>query len=233
MRIKMVSLEDGTISCGFRKIAAFTARINPDTESYYITTKRYASLRNVLFGSHGIGVVDADAIDEIAQGLKDADLIGFSSMTGYADITRRVIHRVRELRPDVLMVWGGIHPIIEPENAITADVDAICTGEGEFAFEQFLSLAKEGRDYTKVENFWFKRGEDVIRNGFLPLMTTAQMESLPFPQYGEKEKIYREGKGFEPMAFADYVDRMSLPLLVLWKHQIHRKRPKLHKNPTP
>jgi radical SAM superfamily enzyme YgiQ (UPF0313 family) len=216
MRIKMVSLEDGTTSCGFRKMAAFVSRINRDTESCYVTTKRYSSLGNVLFGSHGIGAMGDDQIDEIAQGLTDADLIGFSSMTGYADITRRVIRRVREIRPDVLMIWGGIHPIIEPENAILADVDAICTGEGEFAFEQFLSLAKEGRDYTHVKNFWFKRGDEVIRNDFLPLMTTADMESLPFPQYGEGESIYREGKGFEPMTLSDYVVHGGVDYSTLW-----------------
>lgn len=32
------------------------------------------------------------------------------------------------------MIWGGIHPIIYPEDAISADVDAICSGEGELAF---------------------------------------------------------------------------------------------------
>ncbi len=216
MRVKLVSLEDGTTSCGFRKIAAYTSRINPDTESCYITTKRYASLGNILFGSHGIGKMGDEQVDEIAQGLADADLIGFSSMTGYANITRRVIRRVREIRPDVLMIWGGIHPIIEPEDAILADVDAICTGEGEFAFEQFLSLAKEGRDYTKVENFWFKRGDEIIRNGFLPLMTNAEMESLPFPQYGEGEKIYREGRGFEPMTLSDYVVHGGVDYSTLW-----------------
>ena len=43
--------------------------------------------------------VSDDQVDEIGQGLKDADLIGFSSMTGYAELTRRVIKRVRELDP--------------------------------------------------------------------------------------------------------------------------------------
>jgi anaerobic magnesium-protoporphyrin IX monomethyl ester cyclase len=59
-------------------------------------------------------------------------------MTGYADLTHRIIRRVRELDPDVFMIWGGIHAIIHPEDAITAEVDAICTGQGEIAFEQFF-----------------------------------------------------------------------------------------------
>jgi radical SAM superfamily enzyme YgiQ (UPF0313 family) len=97
----------------------------------------------------------------VAHGLLGSDLIGFSSMTGYADLTHRIICRVRvrvrELDPDVFMIWGGIHAIIHPEDAVTADVDAICTGEGEFAFEQFFAAFREGRDYTGTKNFRFKQ----------------------------------------------------------------------------
>ncbi len=216
MRIKLVSLEDGITSCGFRKMAAYSTRINPDTESYYVTTKRYYNLRDALFGSFDTCDLGDDEIDEIAQGLADADLIGFSSMTGYAGTTHRVIKRVRDLRPDAFIVWGGIHPIIQPEDAILAPVDAICTGEGEFAFEQLVDSLNSGRDFTGIRNFWFKRDQEVIRNDFFPLMTPAEMDRLPFPHYGEGEKIYREGKGFESMTLGDYIKHEGLVYSTLW-----------------
>ena len=96
------------------------------------------------------GDLSADEVDQVAHGLLGSDLIGFSSMTGYADLTHRIIPRVRELDPDVSMIWGGIHAIIHPEDAITADVAAICTGEGEFAFQQFFDAFRDGRDPTGV-----------------------------------------------------------------------------------
>jgi anaerobic magnesium-protoporphyrin IX monomethyl ester cyclase len=216
LRIKLVSLEDGITSCGFRKIAAFTSQINPDTESLYVTTKRYLGLRNTLFGSYGVGELGEVEIDEIAHWLIDADLIGFSSMTGYAEITRRVVRRVRELRPEVFMIWGGIHPIIHPEDAITADVDAICTGEGEFALQQLLDALEDGRDHTEVDNFWFKRDGEVVRNRFLPLMTADAMETLPFPQFGERERIYKEREGFVPTGRGDYLANDGLTYTTLW-----------------
>lgn len=216
VRLKLVSLEDGITSCGFRKMAAFARRIHPETESLYVTTKRYLGLRNTLFGSYGIGELGAQEVDEIAQGLADADLIGFSAMTGYAEITHRLISRVREIRPDAFMIWGGIHPIIHPEDAITADVDAICTGEGEFAFEELLHALKEGRDHTQVKNFWFKNGDEVLRNHFLPLMTNEAMEALPFPQFGEGERIYREREGFVEMGVGDYLANDGLTYTTLW-----------------
>jgi len=176
----MVCLEDGITSCGFRKMAAYVLRHNADTEACYVTTNRYRGIRNALFGGLGSGgALTADEAAEVALGLVGADLIVFSSMTGYADLTQRIVRRVRELSPSTFMIWGGIHPIIHPEDAITADVDAICTGEGEFAFEEFFDAFKQGRDHTTVKNFWFKRGDEVLRNHFLPLMSSEEMEALP------------------------------------------------------
>jgi anaerobic magnesium-protoporphyrin IX monomethyl ester cyclase len=217
MDIKMVSLEDGITSCGFRKMSASVRRLNPTTQAYYVTTSKYRSLRTALLGALGAGGEFPDEdVDGVARGLVGADLIGFSSMTGYADLTKRIATRVRELDPNVFMIWGGIHPIIHPEDAITADVDAICTGEGEFAFEEFLSLFRSGRDYTGVSNFWFRTNGDVVRNGFLPLMTAADMDRLPFPQYGEGEMIYRSGEGFAPMRVRDYLANDGLGYTTLW-----------------
>jgi radical SAM superfamily enzyme YgiQ (UPF0313 family) len=217
MRTKMVCLEDGITSCGFRKMAAYVAQLNDDTEACYVTTNRYRGIRNALFGGLGSGGdLGDEEVDEIAQGLIGADLIGFSSMSGYADLTHRIVRRIRALDPSVYIIWGGIHPIINPEDAITGEVDAICTGEGEFAFEQFLDAFRDGRDYTDTKNFWFKRGDEVVKNHFLPLMTTHEMETLPFPLYREREKIYRPGEGFGEIGLGDYVTNDGLSYTTLW-----------------
>jgi radical SAM superfamily enzyme YgiQ (UPF0313 family) len=114
------------------------------------------------------------------------------------------------------MIWGGIHPIIHPEDAITAEVDAICTGEGEFAFEEFFEAWTSGRDYTGVKNFWFKHDGEVIRNHFLPLMSSEEMETLPFPLYRDGEKIYRRGEGLAEISLGDYVRNDGLSYTTLW-----------------
>ncbi len=215
----MVCLEDGITACGFRKMAAFVRRANPDTQACYVTTThQYKSVLNALNGSRGSGgEISDDEVDEVAQGLAGADLIGFSSMTGYAQTTKRIAARVRELDSSVYMVWGGIHPIIAPEDAIESAVDAICTGEGEFAFERFFADFREDRDFTGTGNFWFRRGEEVIRNRFLPLMSSEEMESLPYALYRDDcERIYRPGEGFVPLTRGDYVRNDGLSYTAIW-----------------
>jgi radical SAM superfamily enzyme YgiQ (UPF0313 family) len=219
MNVKMVCLEDGITGCGFRKMSAYVKRLNPDTEACYVTTShQYKSVLNALSGSRGGGgEITDEEVDEIAQGLMGADMIGYSSMTGYASTTKRVARRVKELDSSIFQIWGGIHPIIHPEDAIDCDVDAICNGEGEFAFEEFLAAFREGRDYTGVGNFWFRRGEEVIRNPFLPLMSSEEMETLPFSLYrDDSERIYRPGKGFQPLTLGDYVRNDGLSYTAIW-----------------
>src|SRR5690349_24868897 len=113
----MVCLEDGITSCGFRKMAAYALRLNPDTEAYYVTTNRYRGIRNALFGGLGSGGdLNDEEVEEVASGLVGADVVGFSSMTGYADLTHRIVRRLRQLDPSTFIIWGGIHPIIHPED---------------------------------------------------------------------------------------------------------------------
>ena len=217
MRIRLVCLEDGIVSCGFRRMVAYTQRLESDTIGHFVSTNNWRSLKNSLFGdAGGGGKIGPGAVDEIARGLIDADVIGFSSMTGYAELTEAIIDRVRELSSRPYLIWGGIHPIIHPENAISANVDAICTGEGEYAFEAFLEAFRAGGDFTRTKNFWFKQGEQVIRNAFLPLMTAGEMETLPSPKYGTEELIYREGRGFAPLTRHDYLIREGLGYNTIW-----------------
>lgn len=219
MRVRMVCLEDGITSCGFRRMAAHGADLNADTLSYYVSTNAWRGLSSVIRGTAGgRGMLDTDQVDEIAQSLADADLVGFSSMTGYSELTKAIIQRLRELTRNPYLIWGGIHPIIHPEDAIAADVDAVCTGEGEFAFQEFFDAFANGRDFTTVKNFWFKDGDTITRNGFLPLMTAEEMESLPFPQYGdqERERIYQAGRGFVPLTIGDYLATNGLGYHTVW-----------------
>jgi len=94
-------------------------------------------------------------------------MVAFSSMSSYAKLTTELIRHIRICNPSCYIVWGGIHRIVVPEYAIKYAV-AICTGEGEFAFEQFFDAFKEGRNFTGTRNFWFKEKGEKIRNGFLP-----------------------------------------------------------------
>ena len=55
MQVRMVPLEDGITSCGFRKIAAYVAGLDAGTQARSVTTNRFRGIRNALFGGLGSG----------------------------------------------------------------------------------------------------------------------------------------------------------------------------------
>ncbi len=221
MKISMISLEDGITATGFRKVAAYVEKLNPDTRIAYVGTRRYRSMWKSFVRKMGdIAEFTDDEIDNVAQGVaKNADVIAFSSMTGYSGLTKRIAKRVREIAPQAYTMWGGIHPIIYPEDAITADIDAICTGEGEFAFEEVYDALQRGVHPLEVQNFWFKRRDTgaITRNPFRPLETPEELETLPFPKYGGPEMLYRHDSGeFTQVTRSDYLANNGLAYPAIW-----------------
>ena len=139
MNISFVCVEDGITALGFRKMVSLVKSIHPSTEACYIPlTNQYNPLSFLLKpGEHDRIYSDAD-LNSIASHFAKSDLVCFSSMTAYSDLTKEIIQLVKRTNPETYIIWGGIHPIVHPEDAIEYP-DAICTGEGEPAFKLFLS----------------------------------------------------------------------------------------------
>jgi anaerobic magnesium-protoporphyrin IX monomethyl ester cyclase len=219
MKINIVSLEDGITATGFRKIAAYVEKLNSDTHVFYVGTRNYRSLGKYFTRKIGNSRdFTPEQLDQIAAGLANADIVALSCMTGYSALTKQIASRVRQLNPSAYIIWGGIHPIIYADDAITADVDAICNGEGELAFEEFFEHFKAGTDYTNTRNFWFKQKDGTIKkNPFRPLMNPAELERLPFPKYGGTEWIYDSEKaGFRLVSKSDYLANNGLAYPAIW-----------------
>lgn len=207
------------MTVGFRKLAAYVNKhLDYDTDIYYaIPEDSWTSVSTILFGSRGETFYenDEEMARRMAEPVADADIVGFSSMSMSAPLTHKLIKHVRQINPDAYIVWGGVHSIIEPEDAIES-ADAICTGEGEFAFEEFLSKFADGKDFTDTKNFWFNHDGDVIRNQHRPLMTPEEMGNLPLLQYGVDEKIFRPGEGYVPITPKIYRDFEGLRYTTIW-----------------
>lgn len=152
MRINLVSVEDSLMTVGLRKLISYTKSFHSDLGSYFIPLKRNRSIWRMLTGDFGdvSGLNDSnpEEIRRVAQTLAKSDIVGFSCMTGYADLAKAIMRDIKTLNPNAYIIWGGIHPIIHPEDAIQ-HADAICNGEGEYPLEEFITAWKEGKDFTK------------------------------------------------------------------------------------
>lgn len=219
LRVALVNVGAYISVYGLRKIAAATRLLVPDVQTYYVSTgTQLHSVKNVFLASKedATRLVDAD-LDAIAAVLAQSDLVGISSMTIDADWTKRLIAALRRANPDTYVVWGGVHSIVCPEDAIE-HADAVCTGEGDVAFDELLQRMLAGQDFHDVQNFWFQRDGEVIRNGFRPLMMPDEMAARPHMQYAERERefIYERGRGFVPLELSHYLDFNGLSYHTIW-----------------
>ena len=200
IELRLACVEDGLDNIGFRKFSAYVKSIHSETKVAYIPTGNFRSLFRTLFEkgkdiskdiSAG-GLADKD-IYKIAEFMSKCDLVGLSSMTQYSTTVHKIIAEIRKHNPSTYILWGGIHPIIHPEDAIK-HADAICTGEGEFAFKNFFRLYKDKKDYTSAPSFWFRNGNKTIKNRNLPLMKVEEMDKLPPLTYEDGEYVFHNGK---------------------------------------
>ncbi|MGR3179331.1 MAG: B12-binding domain-containing radical SAM protein [Candidatus Anammoxibacter sp.] len=216
MKISFITIGNDVQTNGFRKMASLARSIHPDVEVCYIVIPNPYFNTNLFqkSGEFNFEFSDND-LRKISNHLAKADIICFSSMSMYAKLAKEVINEVRSVNEKVFIVWGGIHPIVHSEDAIRS-ADAICVGEGETAFKKFLSVFKEGGDFTKTGNFWFNINGEIIRNNFLPLHKQEEMNKFPLPLYAEEELVYKRNTGFVPLDFSKYLSYNSLTYNTIW-----------------
>ncbi len=113
-------------------------------------------------------------------------LVGFSVLSPYVAVARRLSKLIKNNSPSTLVIWGGVHPTIYPENCIN-DVDMLCIGEGEGAITDLVIHLRDKKPYQSIKNLWVKDRNQIIKNPMRPLI--QDLDSLPFPSY-EDDSYY-------------------------------------------
>jgi anaerobic magnesium-protoporphyrin IX monomethyl ester cyclase len=115
-------------------------------------------------------------------------LLGLSFRSFGFKIASRITRAVKA-RLDTLVVWGGTHPTLAPEDC-AAEADVVCLGEGEGAMLELAEAVRDGREISGIRNLWVRQGEKIIRNPLRPLQ--QDLDSLPFPVLGDQGKFVIE-----------------------------------------
>ena len=124
LEIRLACVEDGLDNTGFRKISAYIKSIHQNTKIAYIPTSNYRNIIGQLIEKEGGSFGDKD-IYRVAEFMAKADIAAFSSMTQSSFTVYKIIEQVRKINPKSYIIWGGIHAIIQPEDAIKY-ADAVC-----------------------------------------------------------------------------------------------------------
>ncbi|MFO8009235.1 MAG: radical SAM protein [Dehalococcoidia bacterium] len=137
-------------------------------------------------------LVDDLEKDITGKGLDmDPDIIAFSITTSEHSWMNVTGTAIREKFKGI-MVCGGPHPTLYPRIIQDSFLDALCRGEGDEAFLEFVNALQEGNDIKKIRNFVVKMDGDLFQNELRPLI--QDLDRLPFFDRNiyERYSLYRK-----------------------------------------
>jgi radical SAM superfamily enzyme YgiQ (UPF0313 family) len=135
---------------------------------------------------HQVSLVVATDEEPVEAALRlKPDVVGYTVYTGPHTWYLELNQRIKAQLPGVFSVFGGPHPTFFPEMIEREGVDGLCIGEGEYATLDLMNALQ--RNGTGVElsdpaiaNWWFKLNGEIVRNPLRPLLTSAELDELPF-----------------------------------------------------
>jgi radical SAM superfamily enzyme YgiQ (UPF0313 family) len=105
-------------------------------------------------------------------------LVGLSLTSSEFDAASKLTAKLREWLPDTIILWGGVHPTIEPE-ACAQIADYVCIGEGEQTMLDVAESVDNGKDLRQINNLaWLENGQ-LNKNPLYPLV--EDLNQFPTP----------------------------------------------------
>lgn len=130
--------------------------------------------------------------EDLRRLLGECVAAGFSVYTGTGLMrSLRMSQRLKRLRPDLPIVWGGCHPTLESDQTVRNDaIDFVVRGEGE---QTMLELARALQDnapdrFPGILGLSFKQGGAVAHN---PPRPAADINQYPTPDYDLYDQALR------------------------------------------
>ena len=114
------------------------------------------------------------------------DIIAFSVTSFTFQKSLEIGGFIKKMRPDIPFIFGGVHPTLLPEETIQHPlVDAICIGEGEKSFLEYLDKLDEKKE-PDVEGIWYKDRNGCLRKNRLRPFE-ENIDDLVFPNWDHWE----------------------------------------------
>ncbi len=123
-----------------------------------------------------------DFEDAILREIQDALCLGISVLTGpMIGSAVRMAKKVKKVRPDLPVIFGGWHPSLVPDQTLKPDfVDAIVRAQGELTLLELVRRLADAQDWQGVKGLSFKDGDGAHHE---PERPVANINDLPAPAY--------------------------------------------------
>jgi len=133
------------------------------------------------------------------------DIVGYSVMTGeHYDILD--FNKTLKEKMNFISVMGGPHPTFNKTVIEENGIDAICTGEGDVAFDEFINKIENKEDYWLSKSFYVKHNGEIYKNGLAPLVDN--LDDLPYP---DRDLLYDADPSLAEVGLKSFIAGRGCP----------------------
>ena len=141
--------------------------------------------------------VEENVVELIEQHIYSAICFGVTIITG-APIKDGlyISKKVKELAPDVPVIWGGWHTSLFPEQPIEDHtfIDFTVQGQGEETFRELVEHLDKGIPLDNVKGITYRNNEDVIRNPPRPMAAMDSFSRVNYDLINVEKYFEKKGK---------------------------------------
>ncbi|MBN1900763.1 cobalamin-dependent protein, partial [Candidatus Sumerlaeota bacterium] len=179
MKICLISPYESVAAYGLRILSSVLKRDGHAVEMIFLPLDFHDS-------------IPPKALEQTVERAVSSSLVGVSLSSNYMRLSIDITRAVKERNPNVPVLWGGIHPTIEPIECLDF-CDIACVGEAEDAFSELARKMDAGKPYADTLNFYFKLPDgSIVSNPVRAL--DPDIDKIPFPDYsGEGHFILNDG----------------------------------------
>ena len=193
---------------GLNIIAAQLRKLGADVRVLYLADISVSSVysQSVMSvpNTPGCPEFSEPVISQVVDLCRGASLVGLSLLTsGYFNAVQ-MTRRLKDVRPDVPVIWGGKHPTINPTECLE-HADVVCVGEGDLAMAEYTSALMAGRPPGVIPGLWFREAPA----GTAASYYCQDLDNLPFPDYGPEGHYALEDERVRAITAVD-IDRFLL-----------------------
>lgn len=169
---------------------------------------------------------DSDIIEKVRK--VQPDIVAYSAKTGEHKYYLEANRQIKKSFPNTFSIIGGPHPTFFPEMVNEEGVDAVCVGEGDLAWPEFLNAYKNNKSVDGIANIYTKKD---FLDGKQPEIRpkNSDLDSLPFL---DRELVYKETSVLTNFPLRSFMSGRGCPNLCTYcfnhiYNQIYRGKGKI------
>ena len=150
--------------------------------------------RDVIVIDEEVAPVTTEALSVYLKKTAAPHIFGISCLTANVNRGIELAREIKERYPAAVVIMGGIHPTVLPDDVLKSSVvDIVVRNEGEATLLALYDALKAGGDWRAIHGISFLDGEKPVHNKPAPLIDMATLPLFPYRLFEGHRRRYSFG----------------------------------------